>query len=311
MSEFSKPVDYIVDSPAESQLDAGVIDEEELPLVSICIPTYNDEDTIERCLNSFATQSFPKIEIVIVDGYSEDKTVSIARQYTDKIHQLEGPLGEARQRSVDISSGDIVALFDGDIYLPHDDWLLDGVRYFNYDETVSTIWPRNIAPPNGTLTTRLYFNHWDVIMEDRISNNRGFFGGGNSLFRRDHLEEIGGVNPDVHWGEDFDWAKRLAEAGYRVVYSRDPVYHDTMSSLVQFTKKQFTGAETFSETGFGLMGMTLANVLYEQYVLGTKGMVEGLLRERDPTWSLFPLYIALRSLAYGYTFTRSKWKDLR
>lgn len=302
---MTKPNNYIIDHPSEDELHADVVDLSDPPLISICIPTYNDEATLETCLQSFANQQYSEMEIIIVDGYSEDNTINIAEQYADEIFYEDGLLGEARQKSFQESNGEIVALFDGDITLPHDNWIRQAIQLFNYDETVSTVWPRNIAPPNGTLTTRLYFNHWDEIMESRIANNRGFFGGGNSLFRREPLEEIGGVNPDIHWGEDFDWAKRLAERGYKVVYNRDSVYHDTMQSLSRFTRKQFTGAETFSKSGFGLMGLTMKDVLFEQYILGIFGMIKGLALDRDVSWLMYPAYISLRSVAYGYTFLQS------
>jgi hypothetical protein len=83
-----------------------------------------------------------------------------------------------------------------------ENWLKNAVLKFNFDDSVSTVWPRNIAPPDASLTTRLYFNHWDKIIEDRISNLRGYFGGGNSLFRSQYLDEVGGVNTAIHWGED-------------------------------------------------------------------------------------------------------------
>ena len=54
--------------------------------ISACILTKNEEKNIGRCLQNIA----PYVdEIVIVDGFSEDKTVEIARKYTDKIYQKE------------------------------------------------------------------------------------------------------------------------------------------------------------------------------------------------------------------------------
>ena len=296
--------DYIVIEPSPKMFRSNIIDLNNPPRVSFCIPTFNNEDTLERCLNSIINQEYPDIEIIIVDGYSKDKTIEIAEKYTDKIYFDDGPLGSARQTSIEHATGDILALFDADIIIPHKKWLLNAIKYFNYSNKVSTVWPMNVAPPNSSMVTRLYFNHWRIIIEDRIKKGRGVFGGGNALFLRKYVEEIGGIDRSIHWGEDFELAKKLKERGYQVVYIRDPLYHDTMRSLKEFAKKQFTGAKTFTRTGFQLMGLSPRDVFYEQIILGTKGMIKGLIKERDASWLLFPLFVFIRGIAYGYIYVK-------
>lgn len=300
-----KTREYIVIDPPITDLKSSVIDLDNPPRVSFCIPTYNSESTIDNCLKSIINQNYPDIEIIIVDGYSKDKTVEIAKKYTDKIYFDKGTLGSARQLSIEKSTGEIVALFDADIIIPHSNWLLNAIRYFNYSSKVSTVWPLNIAPPNAPLTTRLYFNLWELIIMDRIKKGRGLFGGGNALFLKKCFEEIGGIDKSLHWGEDFDWAKKLKDKGYQVVFIRDPLYHDTMRSLKQFARKQFTGAQTFAKTGFQLMNLSLKEILYEHLVLGTKGMMNGLIKNRDPSWLLYPLFVFIRGIAYTSTYIRN------
>jgi len=55
------------------------------PSVSIIVPTLNEERNIRTCLESLANLDYPHYEIIVVDGGSIDKTVEIARQYTNKI----------------------------------------------------------------------------------------------------------------------------------------------------------------------------------------------------------------------------------
>jgi glycosyltransferase involved in cell wall biosynthesis len=299
-SDFTNLIDeYIVVDPSIDKLNKGLIDFENLPKVSFAVPTLNNEDTLDKCLKSIINQEYPEIEIIIVDGHSKDRTIEIAKKYTDKIYYDTGTLGSARQTSVEKSSGEIIALFDSDIYIPHRKWLINAVKYFNYDAKVSTVWPVNTAPPGGSLTVRLYFNHWKLVIEDRINKKRGLYGGGNSLFLRKYLEEIGGISKSLHWGEDFDWAQKLKDIGCKVVYIRDPLYHDTMQSLDEFTKKQFTGAKTFTVTGFGLMNLSFWDVFYEQVVLGIKGMIKGLLFDHETSWLLFPMFLIVRVIAYS------------
>jgi glycosyltransferase involved in cell wall biosynthesis len=298
--------DYLINNPPRSELTENIVDIGNLPLVSFCIPTKNNEDTLEKCLQSIVNQNYPTIEIVIIDGTSSDNTVRVAKRYTDKIYNESGPLGSARQKSIEYSKGQIVALFDSDIIIPHDDWLLNAIKFFNYCEPVSTVWPFCVAPPDSTRFARLYqTNFYKIVMEDRIKKKRGLFGGGNALFQRQCFSEIGGINEHIHWGEDFDWALKLRDKDYKVVLIDDPLYHDTMRTVRQFWKKQFAGAETFTQSGFGIMALSKKDVIYEHFILGIKGMITGLIVERDSAWLLYPVLLSIRSLAYASTYIRN------
>ena len=61
-----------------------------MSLVSVIITTKNEEKNIEHCLKSILQQSYPRdrIEIIVVDNNSTDKTKEIVRKYTDKVFDL-------------------------------------------------------------------------------------------------------------------------------------------------------------------------------------------------------------------------------
>jgi glycosyltransferase involved in cell wall biosynthesis len=294
--------DYVIVSPPVDALTSGRIDVENLPKVSFCIPTLNNEKTIGSCLKSIVSQDYPNIEIVVVDGGSSDRTVEIVRTYTDAVFLDEGTLGSARQTSIDHSSGEVLAIFDSDIVIPHSGWLRNAIQYFNCSERVSTVWPAVVAPANASLTARLYANIWHVTFQDRILKHRGYVGGGNALIWKQSMKEIGGIDRSIHWGEDFDWAKRLKDRGYQVVPIKDALCHNTMTSLREFVKKQFVGADTFTKNDFATTGLSKSNLLYEQFVLGPEGMARGLLREGDRSWVLYPLFVLVRVVAYGSAY---------
>jgi len=305
---FSNPKNeeyVVVDPPVESYTGTS-INLKSLPMVSFCIPTLNNQRTLEKCLQSIVNQDYPRIEIVIVDGGSTDRTLEIAKRYTDKVFHDPGRLGSARQMSVEKSSGKVLALFDSDIIIPHTKWLVNAVNRFNYSNRVSTVMSANESPPGSSLTNRLFFNHWILIVEDRATRKHGLLGFGNSLVLRECIEGIGGINTSLHWGEDFDWARKLWIKGYQVVYTRDAIFHDTMRSLGQFARKQLIGAETFTVHGFQLMNLTPWDAFQEQFILGTKGMFRGLVRDGDRSWLLFPLYITIRVVAYCRTYMRTR-----
>lgn len=59
------------------------------PLLSIIIPTFNSEETIELCLNSIVNQELKDVEVIIVDGLSSDITLEKVQQYSERIPNLE------------------------------------------------------------------------------------------------------------------------------------------------------------------------------------------------------------------------------
>jgi glycosyltransferase involved in cell wall biosynthesis len=63
------------------------MNQSEKSLVSIIIPTKNSVRTIEACLKSCKEQTYPHIEIIVVDNFSTDGTDKITSQYTHKVFQ--------------------------------------------------------------------------------------------------------------------------------------------------------------------------------------------------------------------------------
>jgi glycosyltransferase involved in cell wall biosynthesis len=297
-------LDYVVVDPPHDIFKANRVATSNPPKVSFCIPTLNSEKTIEDCLKSIAGQAYSAIEIIIVDGGSSDRTLEIAHRYTNRVFYDKGTLGSARQTAMDHSTGEVIAIFDDDIVIPHSGWLRNAVQYFNYSDRVSTIWPVPDASPTASLTSRFYINIQNLGFQDRIRKRRGTFGGGNALFWKQCLEEIGGIDRSLHWGEDFDWARRLKEHAYQVVRINDVLYHDTMSSLREFAKKQFIGAETFLRNDFATVGLSKRDLIYEHLMFGTKGIAQGLLIERDYSWTLYPLFLLIRMIAYGSAYLK-------
>lgn len=82
-------------------------------LVSVNIPTLNSERTLEKCLESVKNQTYPNIELIVIDSYSKDKTVEIAKKYGAKIYYAK-TLSEARKIGARKSKGEYILLLDSD-----------------------------------------------------------------------------------------------------------------------------------------------------------------------------------------------------
>jgi glycosyltransferase involved in cell wall biosynthesis len=84
------------------------------PLVSVVIPTYNSEKTLVKCLESIKNQTYKNVEIIVVDSYSRDKTVEVAKSFGVKVLQTDWKLLGARYLGFKKSIGDIILLLDSD-----------------------------------------------------------------------------------------------------------------------------------------------------------------------------------------------------
>lgn len=89
------------------------------PLVSVNTATYNSEKTLAKCLESVKKQSYPNIEIIIMDSHSKDRTLEIARSYGAKI-VFAPTLATARKAGSEASSGEYIFILDSDQILEPD-----------------------------------------------------------------------------------------------------------------------------------------------------------------------------------------------
>jgi len=94
-------------------------------MISIIIPCYNAEKTIERCLESVINQTYKNIEIIVINDGSVDRTDSIIKRYTtDKrikyYNRSNHGIGKTRNFGIEKANGKYITFLDSDDYLPND-----------------------------------------------------------------------------------------------------------------------------------------------------------------------------------------------
>ena len=109
-------------------------------VVSIVIPAFNEEDNIQKTLNSILTQNIlykykDYFECIVVDNESTDRTADIAKQYCQVISAPRGKLN-ARDAGIKHASGDIIVSCDADCYYPPN-WLNLLIRHFHRKDVVA------------------------------------------------------------------------------------------------------------------------------------------------------------------------------
>ncbi|MFI7596866.1 CDP-glycerol glycerophosphotransferase family protein [Actinoplanes sp. NPDC049681] len=109
--------DSVPDSPGQHDIATK-------PLISVIVPAHNVERYLDECLASLARQTYPAVEVVVVDDGSHDGTGAIADEWARKdrrfrvVHQSEGGPGRARNAGIAIARGSFLAFADGDDVVP-------------------------------------------------------------------------------------------------------------------------------------------------------------------------------------------------
>ena len=102
--------------------------------ISVVVCVKNEEKRIENCLKSIQNNNVD--EIILVDGNSKDRTIEIAKKFTDKIYiSNKNSLTADRQIGIDKAKNDYIAMIDADHILRENDinGLLNDINKFNFD----------------------------------------------------------------------------------------------------------------------------------------------------------------------------------
>lgn len=94
-----------------------------MPLISVVVPVYNVEECLGECVESILSQTYPNIEVVLVDDGSTDGCPAICDRYAAEhawvkaVHRENGGLSAARNTGVKASNGDFIGFIDSDDYI--------------------------------------------------------------------------------------------------------------------------------------------------------------------------------------------------
>lgn len=211
--------------------------EDPLPFVSFVIPTLNSARTLRPCLASIRSIDYPRdrYEIVVVDNGSRDATVQIAREFDARfvVRRLLF-VGELRNQGVTLSKGEIIAFVDSDCVVPRN-WLKTGLDLLYSSPTVGAVGAHYRPPANPSwIVEAWYVPHGDSSCEAH------FLPAGNFIVKKDIFQRIGGFDPALIAGEDYDFCERLHAHGFQVISHRElqSIHLDDTESLAAFMRKE-------------------------------------------------------------------------
>ena len=94
--------------------------------LSVIIPVYRVEDSLDRCVESVLSQHVDDLEVILVDDGSPDKCPSMCDSWAEKdarirvIHKQNGGLSDARNAGIEVAQGEHITFVDSDDYLAAD-----------------------------------------------------------------------------------------------------------------------------------------------------------------------------------------------
>jgi len=208
-----------------------------LPFVSVIIPCYNEEKYVARCLESILAGVYPqnRMEILVVDGRSNDKTRDIIMEYSLRypiIKLFDNPerlKPHALNTGIRAAVGEIIIRMDAHATYEKE-YVSNSVRYLN-EYSVENVGGIRKTLPSG-----------DGIMAKSIAYSiSSSFAAGNAIYRigakefkwvdtvfggcyrRSLFEKIGYFNETLVRGQDREFNIRLQKAGGRILYAPDIV----------------------------------------------------------------------------------------
>ncbi|MBP3469418.1 MAG: glycosyltransferase family 2 protein [Lachnospiraceae bacterium] len=144
-------------------------------LVSIIIPVYNVEKYLAQCLDSVCSQTYRKIEIIIVNDGSTDGSDKIIERYAKLdhriivIHKKNGGLSEARNYGLDCATGKYVMFVDSDDFIAPEmtEYLVREIQRVNAQIAVCGYRP--VDEKGGFLPP------WEIFPERKVVSPKGFW----------------------------------------------------------------------------------------------------------------------------------------
>ncbi len=112
----------------------------QLPLVTIITATYNSAKTIRDTLEAIASQNYPNIEHIIVDGLSSDDTLSIVKEYAHVakiVVEKDQGIYDAMNKGLSLAEGEIIGILNSDDFYVSDDVIQKVVECMETDHTNS------------------------------------------------------------------------------------------------------------------------------------------------------------------------------
>ncbi len=268
------------------------------PLVSILIPVYNAERFVSNSIESVISQTYPLIEIVVVDDGSTDRSAEIINSYSGRIKiilQNNAGQSEAANRAFGACSGELIKFFDADDVMAPDLVArqverLDGRR----DAVAMGEWTRFYGPmpSQETFPTLPMYRDADPVdwLVSEWKDAQPMMQCGLWLVPREIINAAGLWDPRLSLINDFEFFSRVLLNSAKILYTPNAkMYY--RSGIVG----TLSGMKTRSavESQFLSLNLGADNLLSKEYSSRTRQSCANILKSFD--FEHYPLHSDLRA----------------
>ncbi len=209
--------------------------------ISVIVPVYNGEKTIERCLCSLANQRYPKkrYEVIIVDNNSTDDTKKIIEKYPAK-YLCEKKRGSyaARNKGIRYAKGRILAFTDADC-MAHVNWIADAVREFSDKKTGCVAGRIGAGQRNSHIERYIAKKKLLIQKKEPCGLPLPYAKTANAFYRKEVFDKIGLFEEWISGGDaDLCW-RMQKKTEYGLKFSRALVIHKHRTSTAGLFKQCF------------------------------------------------------------------------
>lgn len=209
-----------------------------MPYLSVVIPAYNTEKTIERCLKAIRQSEYNDYELIVVDDGSQDQTTTIAKKYADKVIEHQKNLGRnyARISGVQACQGEIIVNVDSDIVIKPD--TLSKIADYFYknpaiDALTGLLSKEHPNPNFFSQYKNLYMHYIFKKLPERVT----FLYGSIYAIRRMIMQAC---TVNVKVADDTSLGQQLFSTGKQIAFLNElEVIHLKKYNLLSFIKNDF------------------------------------------------------------------------
>jgi glycosyltransferase involved in cell wall biosynthesis len=200
-------------------------------MISIVIPTYNEESDVERTIRQFAALTIPH-EVIVSDTQSTDKTVAIARRWADKVVTLpphkKSDVSTGRNDGAKAAKGNFIVFLDCGTTIPEPNaFFRKTLSLFERKEglvglSVKIEVDKRVRTVSDAIVSFL-MNFWFMLLNNFLGG--GIASGKFQMIRTDAFRRTSGFNERLSTAEDVDFFGRLRELGRTEIVWSLAVYH--------------------------------------------------------------------------------------
>ena len=218
------------------------------PQISVIIPVYNGQATLQQCLDSVLDQTYDNYELIVVDNNSSDNTKQIIQDFAAKdqrikyVFEKKQSRGTARNTGVKNSQGDIIAMTDSDCVVSKD-WL--EIISKPIREQAELIVQGNDSDIIGNYWTNMEQKFRQEFIARQIYENKyiNYLDTKNFCINKQVLKNLNLFNTNIKNLEDYELKIRIIKENYKIFFLADLyVDHYHKSSLSSLARRRIDRA---------------------------------------------------------------------